>query len=349
MTWGNELIKPPRKTERRMPSAVRSPAQKKEVAMPLMITESGRDDAWMSAAMEAAGIAKSERVGIWIGGLAMPFSEVYSPPMASWGERFLPTAFDEQLAAAAQMKASISFCADHSCAVSTGLIGRTATRTGEAQTSYWVEAEDGDIGPAGMYVIGRAAEFGGSPAAVIASQIEAGAVDGLSVSGWSLQENSIFDDDVYSVLYEVARFRLAETSAVSGPAFKDTFIKVGRFEDMPVKDRSEGMEDVARSAENPEPGRSFSPDRELSDPLPRSRYREYCACRSSMAESDKADPGVGDRAALAELAEEIRRVNARQDAIEMKLRQQDLQPHAAPMAEAEDQPEIRRSFIPFPL
>ena len=239
------ITRQPRKPEAVMLNASRPDL--KETLMPLMVTESGRDDGWMAAVMDAAGIDEAERVGIWVGGLAMPFGEVYSPPKATWGEKFLSEAFDETLGDAEKGETSISFCADHSCAVSTGLIGRTAQKTGEAQATFWVERKDGDLGPAGMYVIGRVAEFAGSPSVVIAEQVERGAVDGISVSGWALEENRLLDDDDYSDFYEVKRFKLYETSIVAGPAYKDTFVKSGRFGDMEEDKRTEKAETAYRS------------------------------------------------------------------------------------------------------
>ena len=348
--------------------------------MPLMVTESGRDDAWMAAAMEAAGIAKSERVGVWIGGLAMPFAEIYSPPLRSWGERFLPTAFDEQLAAAAQMQSSISFCADHSCSVATGLIGRTAKRTGEAQTRYWVEKEDGDLGPAGLYVIGRAAEFAGSPAAVIAEQIERGSVDGLSVSGWSLQENNIFDNDDYSVLYEVARFKLIETSAVARPAFSNTFIKAGRFSDMDEDKRTtngssmvkalpklpEWQSSVVRAGQIIDPG-SAAPDTLGEEQPVRGRYREFCTCQQhadipgpTLTPQFHADAATSSMAEMVEgiksLQADIQHLTAKLSrmiiANEIAERQVSVGVDFSEAAKVEmpsDMGEKPKTFIPFPV
>ena len=356
--------------------------------MPLMVTESGRDDGWMAAAMDAAGIDESERVGVWVGGLAMPFGEIYSPPKATWGEKFLSEAFDETLGDAEKGETSISFCADHSCAVSTGLIGRTAQKTGEAQATFWVEKEDSDIGPAGMYVIGRVAEFAGSPSVVIAEQVERGAVDGISVSGWALQENRILDDDDYSDFYEVKRFKLYETSIVAGPAYKDTFSKVGRFADMPEENRTEETDKPAYrslaqdeldaiNAENRdylrslseqltqgtgyEPSMYYKLDEKLaSPPVERGFYREYRGCDCQTAAAEQPEPkgwSAEDllRAEVGSLRADVSQLTSRLDEISAELGGVGAH-HMAKFAAINEVPppaeipDVKpKTFIPFPV
>ena len=99
---------------------------------------------------------------------------------------------------------------------------------------FGFEREETAIGPAGLYVVGQAAEYdgSGSPGATIAAQIERGNVDGLSISGWIIKEEAqeAEDNDDYKYLFEISQFKLMETSVVAKPAFKDTFAIVGRLE-----------------------------------------------------------------------------------------------------------------------
>lgn len=203
-------------------------------------------------AMDRLNVPDSEREGVWIGGLALPFGETYVPEGLGWGERFSVDAFDETLAEAREGSRSISLCSSHDCNVATGLIGRTAA-DGEMSVRYWVEKESVNGMEPGLYVIGRVAEFAGSTGVKVAEQIARDGVEGISI-GFRVRDESPAEVVDGVQIYEVLRARLFESSPVDHPAYERTWAAAGeaRPGDHGDKDRDGDADLEIRCAGNAE-------------------------------------------------------------------------------------------------
>ena len=189
-------------------------------------------DRWITAAIERAGVDESEREGIWVGGLACPFGDVYEPIGGSWVENVDKDAFDETLRMAADPDEDwhISFCLDHACFVNSGLLGNTAT-SGEMSAYFWVEKSKTNIGNPGLYALARIGEYDNSPGQSAAEAIQRDGVQGMSIGFYILKEEYDFENEEYEpkTFITIKEIKLVEASGVDHAAYRNTFLRSGRY------------------------------------------------------------------------------------------------------------------------